>query len=225
MHADLQDHRCRLRTVVGDLETRTDFHEYLSARASGALTHQSDAQAKVPSWLTEPAAETLTATFMARWSDARPINVPSTGIAAPGSSTTATRTRFWLPIAPLDGSKSTQPGPGTNACTQAWVLPPVILSSSASARLRYPDTKRAAMPSVRMAAIISIARSRQLPLPSAKVSTGSRVPFWWRASCLKVRLMCLVMSMRSVWVSADPSSRRNPAAQRASSGWGEGCVR
>ena len=27
MHADLQDHRRRLRAVVGDLVARTDFHE------------------------------------------------------------------------------------------------------------------------------------------------------------------------------------------------------
>ena len=37
-------------------------------------------------------------------------------------------------------------------------------SSSSSARCRYPDTNRAAMPSERSAAIMSTARSRQLPL-------------------------------------------------------------
>ena len=55
-------------------------------------------------------------------------------------------------MVPLDGSKSIQPAPGTKACTHACVLPPVMLSSSGSARLRYPDTNRAAMPKADYAA-------------------------------------------------------------------------
>ena len=58
-------------------------------------------------------ATTLTATFMARWSDLVPIHVPCNGIASRGSRATATRTRSWFPTMPPDGSKSIQPGPGT----------------------------------------------------------------------------------------------------------------
>ena len=39
--------------------------------------------------------------------------------------------------------------------------------------VQYPETKRAAIPSERTASIMSIARSRQLPLPILRVSSGS----------------------------------------------------
>ena len=122
-------------------------------------------------------------------------------------------------MAPLDGSKSTHPGPGTWTCTQAWVLPPVRLSSSSATR-RYPETKRAAKPSERSAAIISTARSRQLPLARCNVSAGLWIPFSCRATCLQVRLMVRVMSTRSSPVSVGPSSATKPAAQRSTAGCG-----
>src|SRR5215212_1052382 len=113
MHAHLQDHGCRLRAVIGDLESRTDFHECLSARQVPHSPSQAIGGVKVPMLAHALAVSTtFTATCMARWSEAFPMNVPVSGIASRGSCTTATRTRFSLPIAPLDGSKSTQPGPG-----------------------------------------------------------------------------------------------------------------
>ena len=86
------------------------------------------------------------------------------------------------------------------------------------ARCRYPETNRAAIPSERNAAIMSIARSRQLPLPELRVWIGSWVPFSCRAMCLKVRLIVCVMLTRSSRVSADPSWRRNAAAQSVEPG-------
>ena len=67
---------------------------------------------------------------------------------------------------------------------------------------------------------MSTARSRQLPLASFRVRTGSWIPFSCRATCLKVRLMVCVMSTRRSRVLADPSSRRKLAAQRSSLGCG-----
>src|SRR5258706_16103220 len=99
MDAERQDHRGRLRAVVGNFVAYTNLHGNflgLSRRPVGRA-----------------AVMTFTATFMVRWSDAVPIHVPCSGIASRGSRTTATRTRFRFPTAPLDGSKSTQPGPGT----------------------------------------------------------------------------------------------------------------
>src|SRR5271165_6449417 len=58
------------------------------------------------------AAVTATATVIPKWSEGQPVQVPLRGTAWLGSRTTATRTRSWLPITPLAGSKSTQPGPG-----------------------------------------------------------------------------------------------------------------
>src|SRR4051794_5862494 len=108
MHAHLQDHRGRLRTVIRDFVTRTNFHRIppRCARAEHGL-NQENGDTKVP--FGRHTAETLTATFMARWSDANPMNVPSSGIASRGACTTATRTRFSFPTRPLDGSKSIQP--------------------------------------------------------------------------------------------------------------------
>jgi len=67
----------------------------------------------------------------------------------------------------------------------------VRCSSSSSARCRYPDTNRAAIPSERSAAIMSTARSRQLPLASVRVRIGSRIPFSCRAAVLEGSLHSL----------------------------------
>ena len=45
--------------------------------------------------------------------------------------------------------------------------------SLSSGTCRYPETNRAAMPSERTASIMSMARSRQLPLPILSVWSGS----------------------------------------------------
>ena len=92
-------------------------------------------------------------------------------------------------------------------------------SSSSSARCRYPETNRAAMPRERNAAIMSIARSRQQPLPRSRVRTGSWIPFSCRATCLKVRLDRLRHADEQiVRVGGAVRARRNPALQRSSSG-------
>src|SRR5229473_231224 len=99
MDAQRQDHRRGLRAVVGNFVARTNLHRKLL----GLSQHP----------VGRAAVMTFTATFMVRWSDEVPIHVPCSGIASRGSRTTATRTRFLFPTVPLDGSKSTQPGPGT----------------------------------------------------------------------------------------------------------------
>ena len=48
----------------------------------------------------------------------------------------------------------------------------VSTAGIASGTCKYPETKRAAIPSERTASIMSIARSRQLPLPSLRVRSG-----------------------------------------------------
>ena len=85
-------------------------------------------------------------------------------------------------------------------------------------KMQISDTNRAAIPSERSAAIMSTARSRQLPRARVRVRTGSWISFSCRATCLKVRLMVCVMSTSSSRLLADPSARRKQAAQRSSSG-------
>ena len=69
----------------------------------------------------------------------------------------------WIEIDPT-GSGQIDLSPGMGVAAAA--------SSSSSGMCKYPETKRAAIPRERTASIISMARSRQLPLPSARVWSG-----------------------------------------------------
>ena len=93
-------------------------------------------------------------------------------------------------------------------------IAPGDTSSSSSPRCRYPDTNRAANPSDRSAEIMSTARSRQLPLASSRVRTGSWTPFSCRATCLKVRsdgLRHVDEKLVGVGRSVLPEERGGPA--------------
>ena len=99
MHAQLQDHGRRLRAVIGNFVAGPNLHRkpFPPAQAeSWVLRIDGTKILFVHHAATNHAAAavTLTATFMARWSDALPIHVPCKGIAWRGSCTTATRTRF-----------------------------------------------------------------------------------------------------------------------------------
>ena len=97
MDAQGQNHGRRLRAVIGNFVAGTNLHrkpplpeQAEPSQRSGVILPRA-ARRCIPA---SAAAATLTATFMARWSDAVPIHVPCSGIASLGSSTTAMRTRF-----------------------------------------------------------------------------------------------------------------------------------
>ena len=71
----------------------------------------------------------------------------------------------WIEIDPT-GSRQIDLRPGMRVAAAR-------IASSSSGICRYPETKRAAIPRERTASIISIARSRQLPLPSSRVWRGT----------------------------------------------------
>src|ERR1700736_3708425 len=111
MDAQRQDHRRRLRAVIGNLVARPNLHGALlgprerspagcplrkkplksSGLSSGATDQGSRVRRIVKGRLytpmpareprLAPASATFTATCMARWSDAVPIHVPCNGIA------------------------------------------------------------------------------------------------------------------------------------------------
>src|SRR5580704_13708020 len=107
MDAQRQNHGGRLRALIGNLVTRANLHRKslrsgqtepsswllrITRQESSCLGHTTTARGAAAIVagqnhrpLPVPAsgcAATLTATFMARWSDAVPIHVPCTGIAS-----------------------------------------------------------------------------------------------------------------------------------------------
>src|SRR3954454_9111504 len=98
MDVQHQQHRSRLLALVGDLVTRTNFHEALSGFGNGAVSSLDRGPLGRPAVSTSvKASVTFTSTVMPRKSFGSPIQVPESGTACRGSLATAMRIRSRLP--------------------------------------------------------------------------------------------------------------------------------
>src|ERR1035438_8651859 len=118
MHTQLQDHGRRLQAVVGNFVTRTNLHgkpfppaqaEYWVLKIRRYKSSIRSSRGHQSCWRRGDLDGDLHGEMVRRAPDPGPLQRNRVARIVH----TATRTRFWFPTMPLDGSKSTQPGPGT----------------------------------------------------------------------------------------------------------------